>query len=158
MKVLLAVDGSPCNEAAVDEVASRPWPTGSQLKIVTAYELPPPAPTPYAWAVPAEYFDELERAARTSAQAVLDAAAARLAASLDQSVQVTKGILSGSPRSAITEEANRWQADLIVLGSHGYGAWHRFLLGSVSQAVVSHAKCSVEVVRGREVARQKMAA
>jgi nucleotide-binding universal stress UspA family protein len=158
MKVLLAVDGSPCSEAALDEVACRPWPTGTQVKIVTAYELPPLAPMPYAWAVPAEYFDELEQAAQTSAQAVLDAAAARLAASLNQSVQVTKEILPGSPRSAITEEADRWQADLIVLGSHGYGAWHRFLLGSVSQAVVSHAKCSVEVVRGREVAPQVMAA
>ena len=35
----------------------------------------------------------------------------------------------------------------VVVGSHGYGAWQRFLLGSVSQSVVSHAKCSVEVVR-----------
>ena len=158
MKVLLAVDGSPCSEAAVNEVANRPWPTGSQVRIVTAYELPPLAPTPYTWAVPTEYFDQLEEAARTGAQAVLDAAAARLAASLDKSVQVTKEILPGSPRSAITEEADRWQADLIVLGSHGYGAWHRFLLGSVSQAVVSHAKCSVEVVRSHDVGQKKLAA
>ncbi len=157
MKVLLAVDGSPCSEAAVNEVAMRPWPAGSQIEIVTAYELPPPSPTPYAWAVPAAYFDELDRAARTSAQTVLDAAAAKLA-SLNQSVQVTKETLCGSPRSAITEEADRWQADLIVMGSHGYGAWHRFLLGSVSQAVVSHAKCSVEVVRDREAAHGEIAA
>jgi hypothetical protein len=38
-------------------------------------------------------------------------------------------------------------ADLIVVGSHGYRALERFLLGSVSQSVVSHAACSVEVVR-----------
>jgi nucleotide-binding universal stress UspA family protein len=158
MKVLLAVDGSPCSEAAVNEVATRPWPNNTQVKIVTAYELPPPAPTPYAWAVPAEYFDQLEEAARTSAQAVLDAAAGKLTASLDKSVEVTKAVLAGSPRSAITEEADRWQADLIVLGSHGYGAWHRFLLGSVSQAVVSHAKCSVEVVRSHDIAQGKLAA
>jgi len=88
---------------------------------------------------------------------VLSAAADKLAASLNQSVQVTQEILSGSPRSAIAEEADRWQADLIVMGSHGYGAWHRFLLGSVSQAVVSRAQCSVEVVRDRETA-QKIAA
>ena len=53
----------------------------------------------------------------------------------------------GAPRPVILDEAENWGADLIVMGSHGYGAWKRFLLGSVSQAVVSHAKCSVEVVR-----------
>jgi nucleotide-binding universal stress UspA family protein len=60
----------------------------------------------------------------------------------------------------ILEEAERWDADLIVLGSHGYGLWQRFLLGSVSQAVVSHARCSVEVVRlrHRAVAGEKKAA
>jgi nucleotide-binding universal stress UspA family protein len=47
----------------------------------------------------------------------------------------------------ILDEAESWGADLIVVGSHGYRAWERFLLGSVSQSVVSHAKCSVEVVR-----------
>jgi nucleotide-binding universal stress UspA family protein len=49
----------------------------------------------------------------------------------------------------ILDEAEKWKADLIVVGSHGYPAWERLLLGSVSQAVVSHAKCSVEVVRVR---------
>jgi nucleotide-binding universal stress UspA family protein len=47
----------------------------------------------------------------------------------------------------ILDEAESWRADLIVEGSHGYSAWKRFLLGSVSQAVVIHANCSVEVVR-----------
>jgi nucleotide-binding universal stress UspA family protein len=58
----------------------------------------------------------------------------------------------------ILDEAERWGADLIVVGSHGYRAWERFLLGSVSQAVVSHAKCSVEVVRcrpGNEVVKDQ---
>jgi len=37
-----------------------------------------------------------------------------------------------------------------VMGSHGYGAWRGFLLGSVSRAVVTQAKCSVEVVHRRQ--------
>jgi nucleotide-binding universal stress UspA family protein len=47
-------------------------------------------------------------------------------------------------------EAEAWGADLIMLGSQGYGAVARFVLGSVSHAVASHAHCSVEIVRCRE--------
>ena len=47
-------------------------------------------------------------------------------------------------------KAKKWGADLIVLGSHGYRGLQRFLLGSVSHAVVAHAPCSVEIVRKRE--------
>jgi nucleotide-binding universal stress UspA family protein len=47
----------------------------------------------------------------------------------------------------ILKEASRWQADLILLGCHGYGNVKRFLLGSVSQAVALHAPCSVQIVR-----------
>jgi len=83
------------------------------------------------------------------AQAIADVAVAKLRDALDKSVSVSGEALAGPPREAILDEADRWKADLIVMGSHGYGAWQRFLLGSVSQAVVSHAKCSVEVVHRR---------
>jgi nucleotide-binding universal stress UspA family protein len=149
MRVLLAVDGSPYSDAAVNEVAARVWPTGSEVRVITAYELPL-APAPETWALPADYFEKLDRAAREHAETVEQGAVLKLAGTLDSSVKVTGDILPGSPRSIILEEAERWRADLIVMGSHGYGAWQRFLLGSVSQAIVSHAKCSVEVVRIRE--------
>jgi nucleotide-binding universal stress UspA family protein len=51
--------------------------------------------------------------------------------------------------SDILDEVEKWGADLIVLGSHGYRGWRRFLLGSVSHAVATHARCSVEIVRRR---------
>ena len=149
MKILLAIDGSPCSEAAVNELASRPWPASSEIKIVSAFEVPL-SPTPEAWAISSEYFDQMERVAREQAEAVVNAAATRVVAQVDQTISVTTGVLIGSPRSAILEESENWKADLIVVGSHGYGPWQRFLLGSVSQAVVSHAKCSVEVVRCNE--------
>src|SRR5579883_1346341 len=47
----------------------------------------------------------------------------------------------------ILDEAAQWGADLIFVGSHGRHGLDRFLLGSVSEAVATHAKCSVEVVR-----------
>ena len=149
MRVLLAVDGSPYSEAAVHEVASRIWPEHTEVRVITAYELPL-APAPETWALPPDYFEQLDRAARESAEAIEQAVVLNLTSRLEPGVKVTGNILPGSPRSIILEEADRWRADLIVLGSHGYGAWQRLLLGSVSQAVVSHARCSVEVVRMRD--------
>jgi len=52
-------------------------------------------------------------------------------------------------QSVIVDEAENWKADLIVVGSHGYTGIKKWLLGSVAQSVVSHAPCSVEVVRHR---------
>ena len=53
----------------------------------------------------------------------------------------------GEPRAVILDTAKEWEADLIVLGSHGKRGVDRFLLGSVSEAVAIHAPCSVRVVR-----------
>ena len=149
MKILLAIDGSPCSKAAANEVATRPWPANSEIRIVSAFEVPL-SPTPEAWAISSQYFDQMERVAREQAQAVVDAAATKVGAQADQTINITTGVLVGSPRAAILEESENWKADLIVVGSHGYGPWQRFLLGSVSQGVVSHSKCSVEVVRCSE--------
>ena len=149
MKIMVPVDGSPFSEAAVSEIASRPWPAASEVRVITAFQVPM-IPTPEVWAVSDEYLPSLERLAREQAQAVVDAATARLASALEQSVSVSGRVLEGPPREVILDEADRWQADLIVMGSHGYGAWRGFLLGSVSRAVVSQAKCSVEVVHYRK--------
>jgi nucleotide-binding universal stress UspA family protein len=100
----------------------------------------------------------MEKIGRERAEAIVNSAATKLTVTLSASVTVTKEVLPGSPKLVIVEKADHWQADLIVVGSHGYGPWHRFLLGSVSQAVVSHAKCSVEVVRSRNHPQEVKAA
>jgi nucleotide-binding universal stress UspA family protein len=53
----------------------------------------------------------------------------------------------GRPTETITDIAQEWGADLIVVGSHGHDFWGRMTLGSVSDGVIHHAKCSVLVVR-----------
>lgn len=144
MRILLAIDGSPCSDAAVKEVARRPWPAGSSVKVLTTYEIPV-APTPESWALPANYLEEMDVALRTQAQTVVERAVEKLKP--NKTITVDASFLPGPPRAVILDEAENWDADLIVVGSHGYSTWKRFLLGSVSQAVVTHAKCSVEVVR-----------
>ena len=144
MRILLAIDGSPCSEAAIGEVAKRPWPNDSLVRVITVVE-PPMPPSIEPWALPPDYFEELEAALRKSGTVIVDHATEKLKS--NPSIRVESALVSGSPRSEILRESKAFNADLIVLGSHGYGAWKRFLLGSVSQAVVAHASCSVEVVR-----------
>lgn len=146
MRILIAVDGSPFSDAALDEVAQRPWPKPSEILVITAYEFPVAA-TPEVWALPPDYYEQLERAVREHADSIIESAIAKLTKALPAGVTVKGEAIAGSPKRVIADEAAAWKADLIVVGSHGYPAWERLLLGSVSQAVVSHAKCSVEVVR-----------
>ena len=152
MKILLAIDGSACSKAAVEEVARRPWPEGSSVKVLTAVE-PPGLPNPHAWSLPPTYFEELQVALSKQAQNTLDHALQTLKS--NKTVLVDAMMVPGAPRPVILDEAESWGADLIVLGSHGYSAWKRLLLGSVSHAVVSHAKCSVEVVRSPETQKEQ---
>lgn len=60
---------------------------------------------------------------------------------------VTSKALEGVPHEVIVREAEDWEADLIVLGSHGYGRVGRALLGSVAAAVAVEAPCAVEIIR-----------
>jgi nucleotide-binding universal stress UspA family protein len=149
MKILLAIDGSPCSERAVREVARRPWPDDSQLRIVSVVE--PPAPLvaePYMGV--SGYFEEVEQLKRRQADEVVARAAATLRAGAGTALMgIATDVITGSPKRTIVEESEEWGADLIVLGSHGYHTWERMLLGSVSQSVAAHARCSVEIVRCR---------
>jgi nucleotide-binding universal stress UspA family protein len=54
---------------------------------------------------------------------------------------------AATPKELILSEAAEWNAGLLVVGSHGRRGVNRFLLGSVSEAIALHAKCSVEIVR-----------
>ena len=146
MKILLATDGSDYSKAAVNSVAERPWPQGSEVKIISAMEIPY-APTTETWVMPDSYYSELDRVAREQAEAAVKYAVERIESGKASGIEIITKIISGSARVAILDEAEKWDADLIVLGSHGYSGWQRFLLGSVSHAVATHAHCSVEIVR-----------
>jgi nucleotide-binding universal stress UspA family protein len=65
-------------------------------------------------------------------------------------LRLTTAAPTGPAREVILGEAEALGADLIVVGSHGRGFWKRLLLGSVSQAVATHAACSVEIVRDKK--------
>jgi nucleotide-binding universal stress UspA family protein len=125
-RVLLATDGSETSAAAARALAGRPWPEASEFRIVSVEE---------PWAIKSSRMDPQE--AITNAEQVLASAG----------LKATGAVLSGKAKEVILEEARNWNADLIVVGSHGRRGFKRFLLGSVSEAVAMDAHCSVVVVR-----------
>jgi nucleotide-binding universal stress UspA family protein len=142
MKILLATDGSECSQLAARSIAERPWPTGSEFRVVSVPELSAPVLQMISHsAMDKLRGDAMKRAedAETGAEEVL--ANANLAES------GTVAASAAAPKEIILQNAEEWGADLIVCGSHGRRGLSRFLLGSVSEAVASHAKCSVEIIR-----------
>jgi nucleotide-binding universal stress UspA family protein len=143
MKILLAVDGSAYSAGAVAEVSRRPWPPQSEVRIITV-DLP--LDSDLLRGGSPTVFDELAQRQRVEAERHLNAAAATFK-QYAPGLRVTPILREGHPKEVILDEAERWGADLIVVGSHGYGAIRRFFLGSVSLAVATNAPCSVEIVR-----------
>lgn len=145
MRVLLAVDGSACSDAALQAVAKGPWPVSTEIRLVTV-DAPMGRSILSRGSRITSAYEEVVQAERQEAQSTLDRASDMLEELL-AGVPRSAVLLEGSPREQIVEEARRWGADLIVVGSHGRGAIGSVLLGSVSLAVALQAPCSIWIVR-----------
>lgn len=145
MKIFIAIDESECSEDAVAEVARRSWPAESEVRVVSV--VPPLDPGLFKGVSPTVFDEVVKEQLANAARRLSDAAASIRKGASGLSVSTT--LLEGRPKEAIVEEAERWGADLIVVGSHGHGALKRLFLGSVSLAVATNAHCSVEIVRCR---------
>ena len=146
MKILLAIDGSESSEAAVRAVTIRPWPAGSSVRVLSVAQpvYPPANPLFPEVAVTAEY---REITARVTAEAKKLTDEQADVIGRNKAVTVETTVRQGDPRVEIVDEAERWGADLVILGSHGRTGVKRWLMGSVAEYVVRHAPCSVEVAR-----------
>jgi nucleotide-binding universal stress UspA family protein len=138
MRILLAVDDSKFSEAAAQAVIARHRLQDLEVRVLHAAEPPTLLTAPDM----TEYVPPRESAAEAKALVAKTADALRTAG-----VNVTTAIVQGDPKSIIIDDAKAWGADLIVLGSRGRKGLERFLLGSVSEAVLRHAHCSVGIVR-----------
>ena len=136
MKLLLAIDGSRYSEAATQAVIAQYPSQGTEVKVLNVVDLPLPIPTSDAEGfrkVSLKHGQELVQ----SAERALSKAGYKTQTAVEE----------GDPNSRIIDQAKKWKADLIVMGSHGRKGLNRFLMGSVAQTVSRHAPCSVEIVR-----------
>ena len=151
MKVLLAADGSECSGKAVEEVASRPWKKGTALKIISvATSKYPVWFVDPAMSVVAAHMTEVHENHKLLEVLVEELKESIHSTEHGSELEIETLVVDGNPKEEIVKEAENWDADLIVVGSHGYGNVKRFLLGSVAEAVVAHAPCSVEVYREKK--------
>jgi nucleotide-binding universal stress UspA family protein len=150
MKLLLAVDESPFSQEAVQSVIDHFRPKGMQVQVVNVIE-------PIGAYFSAEWFphltpytEKVEQEREKQADALVENVCAKLGKA---GFRNSKIVLRGDARAAILDRASQWKPDLIVVGSHGLKGLNRLLMGSVSDAVVRHAPCSVQVVRVRQGAK-----
>ena len=143
-KILVAFDGSPDSLKAVRRAGVLAGEFNAELVLVHVYSIPALAyggPGP----MPLVDFKSLEDSARSKAREMLDQAEKVCG---EGGVKPRTELLeAASVVQAIVELAENERADLIVMGTRGMTGFKKLLLGSVSDGVVTHAHCSVLVVR-----------
>ncbi len=145
MKVLLAIDGSDHSRAALAAVADRTWPSGTEIHVLTVIHSRWPLVGDPLFTVASAHIESIHEQEH-DAPALLSEAVAQIRTRAP-GVVVTATALEGVPHEAIVQEAESWGADLVVMGSHGYGPFRRAILGSVAAAVAVEAPCAVEIIR-----------
>ncbi|HLA11385.1 MAG TPA: universal stress protein [Pyrinomonadaceae bacterium] len=158
-KILIAYDGSDCAEAALDDLQRAGLPPDAEALVLSVAEVwLPPAPATVSQIleqgdepnVPAELRQSYARGSEAMREANELSQRARQRVQVNHPKwKVTAEASYGSPAWEVIAKADRWQPDLVLVGSHGRTAVGRFVLGSVSQRVLTEASCSVRVARGR---------
>lgn len=146
MRILITTDGSDFSQAAIEKCCQMVVkPEETAIKVVSVYEMTFPLDV---FPTPTDFTERLENSAREQAAEFAEQAEAMIRGFFpDANIDLTTQIAVGAPEQILIEEAKEWNADLVVVGSHGRGFWGRMLLGSTTDALVHHAPCSVLVVR-----------
>ena len=138
-RLLVALDGSPRAPGVVSRAVAIAQATGGKIRLFHVVPLQPEVP-----------FDLIRKFPPGGLQELLDQHAREALDTFARTIppELLDGIATaiGIPWRAIEKAANEWNADLIVVGSHGYHGLDR-VLGTTALKVVSHADRSVLVVR-----------
>lgn len=152
-KIIIAYDGSPCSKASIRDLQHAGLPDELDATVVavadvwmpaddeTAQDLLPDNPPPAVVSARNRAKESLEEAL------VLSVEGAQLLRQLFPKWIVHTETCTASPAWALVKKAEDWNAEMIVVGSHGRSAFERALIGSVSQMVAANAHCTVRIGR-----------
>ncbi len=141
--VVAGIDGSAGSIAALSWASRYAAATGATVRAVLAWHYPAAAGVAPVGVAPQAVREETERVMN----AQLAEAIGKVYPDQAAAAAVETKLSYGHPAEVLIEESGN--ADLLVVGSHGHGAFTGMLTGSVSVHCVNHAQCPVVVVRTR---------
>lgn len=143
MKILIGVDDSRHSQKALEYVKKMKWPEGTRVIVVSAVrEVVPAYSEVYAPAAP--YSERMMEDLFKYHQEVVSDAEKSLR---DSGLTTEAKVVNGDPRTVLVDLARNEGVDLVVVGSHGRTGIAKILIGSVASHIVTHAPCSVLVVK-----------
>jgi nucleotide-binding universal stress UspA family protein len=142
MKIIIGVDDSSYSQAAMEWVKKVGWPRGSEFFVLSVARS-----SVMVYATPdgggAYAADMLEDELKRHR----DIASGYERELRELGFATTGVVVQGDPRDVLVTLATQKHADLVVIGSHGRSGVGKLLLGSVAHHVITHAPCSVMVVK-----------
>ena len=150
MKTILApVDFSEVSDVVISAAAALAKAINGRLVLLTVVQ-PPVFTAEYTALM--ENIAEITALGERSAQKHLATLQTRLER---DGLAVETVQFSGAPITHIVEQAEKYHADYIVMGSHGHTAFYDLLVGSTTHGVLKRAKCPVVIVPPKEQAHRK---
>jgi nucleotide-binding universal stress UspA family protein len=140
-QILVGVDGSPATRTALEWAGDEAVLHGSEIVALTAYLAPPP---PSTGTVSVHEAQSSTEAASKAAQQLLMETVMEVLGD-DPPVLVQPRVKEGNAAKLLIDLSE--EVDVVVVGSRGRGGFAGLLLGSVSQNVAAHAKCTVVLAR-----------
>lgn len=154
MKILIAYDGSESSDIALNDLRDMGLPQEAEALIVSAADTFVPEVKGEEQVPPA--LEKLIKKAREQANAAIDTArtnadrAAATVLAMFTQWKISTSTRADSPAWAIINTSEEWHPDVILLGSHGYGFFHKARLGSVSEKVLRESPCTVHIAKQTE--------
>ena len=150
--LLVAVDFSDVTERVVATAEQMARAFGAKIWLVHVVpEVPPMASlgeVPFTW--PAMDAEAPERLPEEQRQMH-----ALLAGLKDKGLNAESLLIRGSAVIEILAMAEQYEIDMIVMGSHGHGAWYELVVGTVSEGVLRHASCPALIVPSEKLQKKK---
>lgn len=143
MKILIAVESEFFADEQVDFITKHQWDKDLTFKIVHVVE---PAPFEADEIDSKDFIIELAQLKRERGQKLVKSVAQKIGLTF-KDARIFESVEIGHPKEFLLEEIENWEADVVIVGSHGRRELERATIGSVSSAVLSYAKCTVIVVR-----------